>query len=392
MNRPRRRGRGVAKTPSDPALPNLPSRDELTAYVRNSGDADPSVKRPARLAKREIARAFGLKGAGRIALKRMLKDLESEGAIALKRRTLVNTGHMPAVVAVEIFARDKDGDLLARPLEWDEEHNGAPPRILILSAGRSRPGTQNPGIGERALARIEPSGDPEARGPSYQGRLIKLLPRPKTTILGIFRQAEGAGGRIIPVDKKNMSRELLVPDGAQNGAKDGDLVSVELAGLGHGRAAARVRERLGSLSSERAISLIAIHTHMIPHEFSAAALHGAERARADATPAREDWRHLPFVTIDPADARDHDDAVHAEIDPNNPDGHIVHVAIADVAAFVPPASALDQEALERGNSVYFPDRVRAHAAGADFQRSVLAVTRPRSPGAGGADGDRRRRP
>jgi ribonuclease R len=357
VNRKGRFGRTSAPQPGDPALPHLPSRDELMAYIQGNGGADPAAKRPLRLGKREIARAFGLKGKTRIALKRMLKDLESEGAITLKRRTLVKTGHMPAVVAVEIFARDNDGDLLARPLEWDEDHDGDLPKILILPSSRARPALHTPGIGERALARIEPIGDATARGPAYQGRLIKLLPRAKAQILGIFRHHEGAGGRIIPVDKKNMSRELLVPEGAQNGAKDGDLVSVELARLDHGRSAARVKERLGSLSSERAISLIAIHSHMIPHEFSAAALGSAERAHASQTPEREDWRHLPFVTIDPADARDHDDAVHAESDPNNPGGHILHVAIADVAAFVPPGSALDEEALERGNSVYFPDRV-----------------------------------
>ena len=74
---------------------------------------------------------------------------------------------------------------------------------------------------------------------------------------------------------------------------------------------------------------------------------------------REDWRDLPLITIDPADAKDHDDAVYAEPDddPSNEGGHVVTVAIADVAAYVRPGSALDRDALERGNSVYFPDRV-----------------------------------
>src|SRR5690606_40260613 len=74
---------------------------------------------------------------------------------------------------------------------------------------------------------------------------------------------------------------------------------------------------------------------------------------------REDWRHIPLITIDPADAKDHDDAVYAEPDSDekNPDGHIVYVAIADVAAYIRPGTALDREAYLRGNSVYFPDRV-----------------------------------
>ncbi len=121
----------------------------------------------------------------------------------------------------------------------------------------------------------------------------------------------------------------------------------------------KIRERLGSIASERAMSLIAIHAHGIPNTFRPEAL--AEAARAGAPPAapREDWRKLPLVTIDPADAKDHDDAVFAQPDPSpdNPGGHVIFVAIADVAAYVRPGSALDRDAFERGNSVYFPDRV-----------------------------------
>src|SRR5208283_3402978 len=108
------------------------------------------------------------------------------------------------------------------------------------------------------------------------------------------------------------------------------------------------------------VSLIALATHHIPHVFSPAALKEAESARpVRLAPPREDWRALPLVTMDPPDAKDHDDAVHAAPDPDpaNAGGFIVTVAIADVAAYVPPGSALDREALERGNSVYFPDRV-----------------------------------
>ena len=127
-----------------------------------------------------------------------------------------------------------------------------------------------------------------------------------------------------------------------------------------GLPSARVVETLGSVKSEKAVSLIALATHHIPHVFSPAALKEAEAARpVRLAPPREDWRALPLVTIDPPDAKDHDDAVHAapDADPANPGGFVVTVAIADVAAYVRPGSALDREALERGNSVYFPDRV-----------------------------------
>ena len=128
---------------------------------------------------------------------------------------------------------------------------------------------------------------------------------------------------------------------------------------GFGLASGKVKERLGSLASEKAVSLIAIHSHEIPQAFSPAALREAEAAKPATLAGREDWRELPLVTIDPPDAKDHDDAVHAELDPdpNNKGGYIVNVAIADVAFYVRPGSALDRDALTRGNSVYFPDRV-----------------------------------
>ena len=144
------------------------------------------------------------------------------------------------------------------------------------------------------------------------------------------------------------------------GAEDGDLVSVDLVRTrGYGLASGKVKERLGSLSSEKAISLIAIHAHEIPQAFSPSAVREAEEAQPANLKGREDWRELPLVTIDPPDAKDHDDAVHAapDPDPNNKGGYIVHVAIADVAFYVRPGSALDRDALTRGNSVYFPDRV-----------------------------------
>jgi len=167
-------------------------------------------------------------------------------------------------------------------------------------------------------------------------------------------------GRLVPVDKKQAGRELNIAPPDTGGAEDGDLVSVDLVrSRGYGLASGKVKERLGSLSSEKAISLIAIHAHEIPQAFSPSALREAEAAEPANLKGREDWRDIPLVTIDPPDAKDHDDAVHAapDDDPNNKGGYIVHVAIADVAFYVRPGSALDRDALTRGNSVYFPDRV-----------------------------------
>jgi ribonuclease R len=323
----------------------LPSRDELLAFVR---------EKSGRVGTREIARAFGAKNADRAALKRMLRELTDEGHIERRRKKLHRAGTLPAVVVADVTGRDSDGEFLARPTEWDEEAHGAAPLIRIITPRRVRPG-EAAGVGDRALIRIE-----RASAEETTGRVIKLIDRAKHRALGIFRGLPNGGGRLVPIDKKQLGRELAIPVGATASAVDGDLVSVDV--VRHGRAglpSGSVVERLGSIKSERAVSLIAIHAHGIPQEFSRAALAETAAARPATLTGREDWRAVPFVTIDPPDAKDHDDAVHAALDADarNPGGHIVTVAIADVAQYVRPGSALDRAAAERGNSVYFPDRV-----------------------------------
>ena len=189
---------------------------------------------------------------------------------------------------------------------------------------------------------------------------MKIVAKQAAQVLGIFHPLPHGGGRIVPVEKRGQGRELLVQPGDEGGAEDGDLVAATVARSAKlGLAQAKVRERLGSLKSEKAVSLIAIHAHGIRHEFTKDVLAEAEAAKPLGLEGREDWRDLPLITIDPADAKDHDDAVHAmpDPDPGNAGGFVITVAIADVAAYVRPGSALDREALERGNSVYFPDRV-----------------------------------
>jgi ribonuclease R len=326
----------------------LPSREELLAFIR---------ERSGEVGAREIARAFGAKNADRAALNRMLRELADDGHIDRRRKRPHRPGTLPPVVLADVTGRDSDGELLARPTEWDEKTHGEPPVIHIVTPPRARPG-EVAGVGDRALVRIERSGE------EASGRVIKLIDRAKHRVLGIFRGLPGGGGHLVPIDKKQLGRELSIPAGATAAASDGDLVAVEVARHGRlGLATGSVIERLGSIKSERAVSLIAIHAHGIPHTFSRAALAEADAARPLSHGAhghmREDWRKLPFVTIDPPDAKDHDDAVHAvpDADAHNPGGHIVSVAIADVAHYVRLGSALDRAAAERGNSVYFPDRV-----------------------------------
>jgi ribonuclease R len=323
---------------------SLPSRDELLAFIR---------ERSGNVGTREIARAFGAKNADRAELKRMLRDLTEGGQVERRRKKLHRSGTLPPVVLADITGRDGDGELLARPTEWDEDAHGAAPVIHIASQRRARPG-EVAGVGDRALVRVERAGE------ETNGRVIKLIDRAKHRVLGIFRGLPDGGGRLVPIDKKQLGRELAIPRERTGGAADGDLVAVEVARHGRlGLPAGSVVERLGSLKSEKAVSLIAIHAHGIPHTFSRSLIGEADAARPATLDGREDWREVPFVTIDPPDGKDHDDAVYAapDADPRNQGGHIVSVAIADVAHYVRPGSALDRAALERGNSVYFPDRV-----------------------------------
>lgn len=327
----------------------FPSRDDIVAYIRTQ---------PAEIGTREIARAFGLKNADRIALKRLLRELSDDGVVARRgRKTVHLAGELPPVLAADITGRDSDGELIAVPAEWDDER-GAPPKILVHVSRRAHAGVTG-GVGDRVLLRIEHAHD-EDEVAHPRGRIIKLLDQAKHRVLGIFRKLPDGSGRLVPIDKKNIGRELTIAARDSMDAEDGDLISVELLrGRGFGLPSGKVKEKLGSLKSERAVSLIAIHAHEIPNVFPPAALAEAEAAKPATLAGREDWRDLPLVTIDPPDAKDHDDAVHAEADgdADNKDGFIVTVAIADVSFYVRPDTALDREAVKRGNSVYFPDRV-----------------------------------
>lgn len=323
----------------------LPTKDELLTFLRES---------PAKTGKREIARAFKVKGADRIRLKEMLAELADEGLISRGRRRTY-TGDptkLPPVAVVEIVRVDRDGELVAAPHNWEHEEV-TPPSIVFAAQKKGDPAL---GVGDRVLAKLR--GLEEGEGYAYEARPIKKL-QSKRRAVGVFRR-QGDGGRIQPVDKKE-SRELRVEPEHVNGAQDGELVQVEiLGGARFGLPSAKVIERIGDVGAPRSISLIAIHEHGIETEFSDDALEIAAQAEpVTSLKGREDLRALPFVTIDPEDARDHDDAVYAQPDddPANEGGHILWVAIADVAHYVRPGTALDREARHRGNSAYFPDRV-----------------------------------
>jgi ribonuclease R len=299
---------------------------------------------PGRVGKREAARAFGVKPADKPALKAALKSLESEGALqAAGARRFRETGRLPESMIVQVTGTDPDGDAIARPVGWKAP--GPPPMILMAPEGRGRPALAP---GERVLARLRPIG----RG-RYEGRTIKRIGDTPGKVLGVFRPGP-AGGRIVPTDRRSRA-EWVVPRGEDGGAQAGEIVlAAPLPHDGLGLKPAQVIERLGTMGDARSVSLIAIHTNDIPTEFPAAAVAQAEAAQGVALGTRTDLRDTPLVTIDGEDARDFDDAVYAEPDGA---GFRLIVAIADVAHYVATDSALDRAARERGNSVYFPDRV-----------------------------------
>ncbi len=287
-------------------------------------------------------------------------------------------GPLPESTVVLVTGTDPDGDAIARPVQWDDE--GPPPLVLMAPEPAGRPALAP---GERVLARLRPAGPGR-----YEGRTLKRLPGAPARVLGVFRPGPREG-RIVPTDRRAKA-EWIVPRGQEAGAQANEIVLAEpIAHHRLGLKPARVIERLGRMGDARSISLIAIATHDIPHAFPDQAVAEAAVAGPPTLAGREDLRDIPLVTIDGEDARDFDDAVFAESDGT---GFRLIVAIADVAHYARPGSALDATALERGNSVYFPGPRRADAAGGAIQRLVqpASCAGPRLPVRG--DAYRRRWP
>ncbi|GGB94243.1 ribonuclease R [Marivita lacus] len=322
-------------------MSTLPTKADILDWIA----ANPTLT-----AKRDIAKAFGIKGAARIDLKRLLKELEAEGHLEKRKKTYRDPDRLPPVSVLQVKAPTADGDLFARALEWHGE--GVEPIILLI------PRASDPALGEgdRILARLQVVHEEDH---NYEARLIRRIGSNPRKVVGIFAKSS-EGGRIKPIDKGS-DKEWIVAADATGGAKDGELVEAEQAGPAGrmGLPRARIVERLGDPSAPRAVSLIAIHQHGIPDSFPDDVIAEADAMKPAGLSGREDLREMPLITIDPSDARDHDDAcyAHPDEDPKNAGGHVIWVAIADVAYYVTPGSALDHEARKRGNSSYFPDRV-----------------------------------
>jgi len=347
MARRPRRAKGGAPQPR-----SLPGKDDILEFIRSA---------PTKVGKREIARAFGVRGEERLDLNRMLADMRSDGTLSGNRKGLTKTGALPSVTVLEVTGRDEDGDLIAKPAVWESAQGERPSVLLPAHQGRGPQADVEAeiGIGDRVLARITELKEADVEGFRFEASPIKRLAREKRRLLGIYRAHRHGGGTIEPIDRKQL-RSWSIQKGDEGQAKDGDLVRFDLARKGrHHVPQAHILETLGNPDDQRQISLIAVHTHGIPDDFPESVISESKSLEPPKLQGRTDLRALPLVTIDPPDARDHDDAVYAEPDddPANADGWVVTVAIADVAHYVRPGTKLDREAQLRGNSVYFPDRV-----------------------------------
>ncbi len=313
--------------------PGLPTRKQILDFIANS--ADPAGKR-------EIARAFGLKGQEKIQLKALLKDMAEEGLIDGKRTAYHRMGGVPKVTVLRVVEIE-DGEAIAIPDGWTPDDATPPPRLRLRedrkgSALRS---------GDRVLARTEETGS------GWIAHPMKKLPAMADQVMGVVEIDKSGKGWLAPVDKRVRNSSPIADLG---GAEQGQLVLAEPAGRSP-RSGVKVTAVLGDPLAPKAFSLIAINKHGIPFAFAPETLEGGKLAAGLplSEDRREDLRALPIVAIDPSDARDHDDAIWAE--PDGKGGFRALIAIADVSFYVRPGSALDREARKRGNSVYFPDRV-----------------------------------
>lgn len=325
----------------------FPDERQILEFIREN---------PGRASKREITRAFQIKGEEKIKLKKLLRKMTLDGKLEKPHKSRLHvSGDLPPVLVVEINGIDNFGDLTARPVDW--EHKEHPPKILMFAHDKRN----KLGLGDRALVRVSANKDKGESG--YIAKIIRKIEQKSSQTMGIFNSDDENIAFVNPTDKKDRNKYLIAKND-WNGAKDGTLVLIQLKPAKqrsrHVKAKpARVIKCFGLVSDPKSISLIAIISQGIATEFPQDAIAEADKSVRPKLGKREDLRNIPLITVDPSDARDHDDAIWAEMDndPKNNGGCHIIVAIADVANYVLPGSALDKEAIKRGNSTYFPDRV-----------------------------------
>ncbi|EJF87978.1 ribonuclease R [Bartonella vinsonii subsp. arupensis OK-94-513] len=326
-------------------MERLPNKAEILSFINEN---------PHLTNKREIAKAFNLKGNSRIWSRDISRELKDQNLISKQRKKGINREKLPPVAVVKISGRDEDGDFIAQPLEWEGDTK---PNVEIRSFPRIK--GESIGVGDHILVKIFRNKTPQSA--SYTGRIIRKIDVSPKTTFGVVRKLKADQWLLDPIDRK--TNELII-DTSEPSSKmkieSGDLVEVEIKkNTGYGLKSAQIKNVLGRIESEKTLPMIALLSKGIPYIFPEEVLEQVKHIKPANIENREDWRQLPLVTIDPPDAKDHDDAVYAtkDKDPENRGGWIIVVAIADVSYYIKTGSALDKEALKRGNSIYFPDHV-----------------------------------
>jgi len=340
----------------------LPTRADILSFIRDSDE---------KVGKREIARAFKIKGSDRISLKRLLNEMQEEGLIDGSRKGGVRPhDQLPAVTVIEIISLRDDGHLLARPIAQSSDAGAnaspdarantsphrpkddrAPVEIIVPPQRKFRQGRAHSlelAVGDQALARLT-----HEQGPRYRARIIKKLSSDRAEKI-IGRVHVNANGTHLVSANRRDRTDYRLSGPEHELVHDTLIIAEKIPGRRRDMPSAQWIETIGPANHPHAYSLIAIAEQDLPFDFPPEVIREAEQSSLSADIAREDLTDLPFITIDPADARDHDDAVCAS---RTSSGFTLWVAIADVAAYVRPGSLLDREARRRGNSVYMPDRV-----------------------------------
>ncbi len=333
----------------------LPSEDEIQKFAASVEGL---------VGKEAIARHFKLKTDQRAGLKSLLNRMRENGKLIPlpepREKSTSGPTQLKPTTVLRVIGLDQDGEVKLQPANWDENQQGKAPEIFLheppKKPGRSigTPLAQ----GDLVLARLTPVKN---TANTYNARILKQLESNKEALLGVVQQS-GDMLRVVPTDKKaRFDFEVSRKQSLQS--NPGDLVRFELqSGRPGSFRRAKVLERLGNIDDFANISLIALTQQGIPVDMP----EDVEAQAAAFKPFKpvkngdhRDMRHVPLITIDPPDAKDHDDAVWAEPDddPKNPGGVKIIVAIADVAYYVRHKTRLDEEAQKRGNSTYLPDRV-----------------------------------
>ena len=187
-------------------MSKLPTKKQILDWIREN---------PKKSNKREISRAFGIKGAKRTELKQILRELAQEGKIEKKKKSFEEPNQLSPVSILQMMASTSDGDLFARPVDWQ---GSQPEPIVLMVHSSSDPAL---GYGDRVLAKTSVVYGEQYQ---YEGRIIRLLNKPSKKILGVYKELS-EGGRIQPIEKSGREWRVKISDGL--GAKDGELVEAE---------------------------------------------------------------------------------------------------------------------------------------------------------------------